>query len=343
MELTKDKDMEPLRLGVIGTGVAAHILHWPALKTLSDRYRIVAAANRTRSKGEAFANMIGLDRSSVYGDYRDLLARDDVDVVDLALPPCMNASVAAAAAEAGVDVICEKPVAATLADAEAIAALPAEHGVKVLIAENFRYENAVRHARRLIDSGAVGRPFMISYQWMQPVPRDDEIAARPWRQNPVHAGGFLTDHGVHMIDVVRYLMGDVASVHAFGSERRDFLTGLDNAVYNLRFKSGAMGSIQWSFSVGSELAWQIQLWSDGVTMTVLPNHILLSRKDQRTEKLQVEGPTSFVNEFEDFYEAIVHDRTPQMTLRDGVLDLRTVLAAYRSIVETRVIPLDEDA
>ena len=331
-----------LRLGIIGTGVAARILHWPALKTLSDRYRIVAAANRTLSKGEAFADMIGLDRSNVYGDYQDLLARDDVDVVDLALPPQMNASVAAAAAEAGVDVICEKPIAATLEDAEAVAALEAKHGVKVLIAENFRYENAVRHARRLIDSGAVGRPLMISYQWMQPVPRDDEIAARPWRQNPVHAGGFLTDHGVHMIDVVRYLMCDVASVQAFGSDQRDFLTGLDNTVYNLRFTSGALGSIQWSFTVGAELSWQIQLWSDDGTMTVLPDRILLSRKDRPTEKLEVGGPSSFVNEFEDFYEAIVNDKTPQMTLRDGVLDLQTVLAAHRSIVEDKIVSLDEE-
>jgi len=332
-------DKEPLRLGIIGTGVAARILHWPALKALSDRYRIVAVANRTRSKGEAFADMIGLDRSNVYADYRDLLTRDDVDVVDLALPPQMNAQVAAVAAEAGVDVICEKPVAATLEDARAIAALPAKHGVKVLVAENFRYENAVRHARRLIDSGAVGRPFMISYQWMQPVPPDDEIAARPWRQNPVHAGGFLTDHGVHMIDVVQYLVGDVAAVHAFGNDRRDFLTGFDNAVCNLWFKSGAVGSIQWSFTVGSELSWQVQLWSDDATMTILPDSIQLSRRDHPAETLEVGGPSSFVNEFEDFYEAIVNDKTPHMTLRDAVLDLETVLAAHRSIVDERVVSI----
>lgn len=334
-----ERNMKPLRLGIIGTGVAARMLHWPALKALSDRYRIVAVANRTRSKGEAFADMIGLDRSNVYSDYRDLLARDDVDVVDMTLPPELNAQVAAAGAEAGVDIICEKPVAATLEDAHAVAALPVTHGVKVLIAENFRYENAVRHARRLIDSGTVGPPFMISYQWMQPVPHDDEIAARPWRQNPVYAGGFLTDHGVHMIDVVRYLMGDVAAVHAFGSDRREFLTGFDNAVYNLEFQSGAIGSIQWSFTVSSKLAWQVQLWSDDATMTVRQDRIILTRNTRPTETLEVGGPSSFVNEFEDFFEAIVNDKTPEMTLRDGVLDLETVLAAHRSIVEKEIVSI----
>jgi predicted dehydrogenase len=332
--------MKPLNVGIIGTGVAARILHWPALETLSDQYRVVAVANRTLSKGEAFANRIGLDRANVYQDYRDLLARDDVDVVDLALPPSMNAEVAQAAAEAGIDVICEKPLAPTLEAARALAALPARYGVKVLVAENFRYENAVAHARRLIDSGVFGRPFMISYQWMQPVPPDDEIAARPWRQNPTHAGGFLPDHGVHMIDVVRYLMGEVAAVQAFGSDRSEFLTGFDNAVYGFRFVSGALGSIQWSFTVASELSWQAQLWTDDATMTVRSDRIVLNRLGSGEQELTISGPSSFVNEFADFYEAIVNDQPPRMTLRDGIKDLKTVLAAHRSIVDGETVVLN---
>lgn len=333
--------MQPLNLGIIGTGVAARILHWPALKQLSDRYRVVAVANRTRSKGEAFADLIGLDRSSVYGDYRELLARDDVDVVDLALPPSMNAQVARAAAEAGIHVICEKPLSTTLEAARAISALPDAYDVNVLVAENFRYENSVQRARRLIDHGAIAPPFMISYQWMQPVPPDDEIAARPWRRDPKHAGGFLSDHGVHMIDVVRYLMGDVAAVQAFGSDRRDFLTGLDNAVYSLQFVSGAIGSIQWSFTVASALTWCVQLWSDDGTLTVDPERLTLRRQGQPSEEFTVAGPSSFVNEFEDFYQAMVNDRPPQMTVQDGINDLRTVLAAHRSMVDRDIVFLDE--
>jgi len=333
--------MEQLNLGIIGTGVAARVLHWPALKQSSDRYRIVAVANRTRSKGEAFADMIGLDLSSVYSDYRELLARDDVDVVDLALPPATNAEVAQAAAETGIHVICEKPLAATLEDARAIAALPDAFNVKVFVAENFRYENSVQRARDLIDNETLALPFLISYQWMQPVSPDDKIAARPWRQNPDHAGGFLSDHGVHMIDVVRYLMGDVDAVHAFGLDRKAFLTGFDSAVYNLQFTSGAIGSIQWSFAVASELTWRIQLWSDDGTLIVGPDQLLFRRQGEPSNVFTVAGPTSFVNEFEDFHEAIINDRPPQMTVEDGLIDLRTVLAAHRSIASRQIVSLDE--
>ena len=65
--------------------MAARILHWPALEQLRDRYEIVAVANRTMAKAEAFADMAGVGCSAVYADYRDLLARDDLDVIDVLL------------------------------------------------------------------------------------------------------------------------------------------------------------------------------------------------------------------------------------------------------------------
>lgn len=334
--------MRQLGLGIIGTGVAARELHWPALKQMRDRYQIVAVANRSYDKAEAFADMVGLDRSAVYSEYRALLARDDVDVVDLALPPQFNYQVARAAAEAGIHVICEKPIAVTMEDAHAMLALPEEFGIQVLIAENFRYDAAVQKARELIDEGEVGPPFMMSYQYVQPVPPDDEIASRPWRQQPAHAGGCLSDHGVHMIDVTRYLMGEVAEVQIFARDLREYLVGLDTAVYNLKFKSGAVGSIQWSFSVASDQMSRIQLWSDDATLQITPNEIRLQRQGEPDVVLSIDGPSSFVNEFEDFYEALVTGTQPLMTVRDALRDLEIILAAHRSAVTNEVAVVDQE-
>ena len=72
--------MPPLRLALVGTGIAARELHWPALRQLSDRYQIVAVCNRSRPKAEAFAELIGLDLVNVTTDYAQVLARPDVDV-----------------------------------------------------------------------------------------------------------------------------------------------------------------------------------------------------------------------------------------------------------------------
>jgi len=329
--------MRRLRLGLIGTGVAARIMHWPALEQLRDRYELVAVANRTLSKAESFADMAGVDRSAVYADYRELLARDDIDVVDVLLPPQMNLEVIQAATERDIHVICEKPIATTLEDAEAIAAL-AEDGVpRVFIAENFRYENAVRRARALLDEGVIGRPFMISYQWLQPVTPDDEISSRPWRQKPAHAGGIFSDHGVHMIDVLRFLMGDVQSVHVFATDRQTHTVGFDSATYQFTFQSGAIGSIQWSFCVASELSWSAQLWAEDGTLHVYPDRVELKRLGAKDCIYSANGPFSFVNEFIDFYDAITGDGTPMMTAADALNDLKTILAAHKSAMTGEVI------
>jgi predicted dehydrogenase len=326
-------------LGLIGTGIAARQLHWPALKQMTDRYRLEAVANRTRAKAEAFADMAGLDPGAVYSDYRDLLARQDLDVVLLALPPGLNFEVARNAAEAGLDIICEKPVAATLDDAQAMATLPRTFGRQLLIAENFRYDAAVQKARELIDTGRIGPPFLVSYRFVQPVAPDDEIARRPWRQDPVHAGGIFSDHGVHMVDVLRYLMGDVAAVQVFGRDMRPHLVGLDTAVYNLKFESGAVGSIQWSFAVASEPDWLIQLWAENGTLRVSPDEVRLQQEGQPDEQFPVQARQSFVNEFLDFYEVLVNGRQPVMTLSDAIEDLKTVLAAHQAMEAGTVVNL----
>jgi predicted dehydrogenase len=333
---------QPLRLGLIGTGVAARILHWPALERMPDRYRLVAVANRTPAKAEAFARMAGVDPDAVYSDYRQLLARDDLEVVLLALPPALNYGVARAAAEAGLDIICEKPIAVSLDEAEAMAALPREFGVRLLIAENFRYEAAVQKARSLIDAGRVRPPFMFSYRFIQPVPPDDEIAGRPWRQHPTHVGGIFSDHGVHMIDVARALMGDVAAVQVFGRDLRAHLGGLDTAVYNLRFESGAVGSIQWSFAVASEPDWVIHLWAEDGTLRLRPEEVRLQKQGRQDELFVVEPMMSFVYEFLDFYEVLVNHKQPVMTVQDALADLQTILAAHRSADSGQVVNLNRE-
>jgi predicted dehydrogenase len=332
---------QPLRLGIIGTGVAARELHWPALKEMPDRFQVVALANRSRDKAEAFADVVGIEESAVYSNYCELLAREDVDVVDLALPPQLNYEVARAAADAGIHVICEKPIAVTLEEARAMLALPKEFGVQLLIAENFRYDGSVQKTRTLIDQGEVAPPFMMSYQYIQPVPLNDEISSRPWRQQPAHAGGCLSDHGVHMMDVARFLMGEVIEVQVFALDFSPHLVGMDTAVYNLKFRSGAIGSIQWSFAVASEQASLIQLWSDNATLSVKPDEVRLQRQGHPDEVYPISGPTSFQNEFEDFYETLVTGKKPLMTSQDALRDLEIILAAHRSAVANEVVVLGQ--
>ena len=102
-----------LRLGVIGTGFAWDRLHYPALKELSDKYEISAVCNKTIDKARGFAERIQLPSENIYGDYRELLKRTDLDVVDLAVPISENYEIAREVLLAGKNLIAEKPFAAS--------------------------------------------------------------------------------------------------------------------------------------------------------------------------------------------------------------------------------------
>jgi predicted dehydrogenase len=142
-----------------------------------------------------------------------------------------------------------------------------------------------------------------------------------------------------MIDVVRYLMGEVSAVQVFGRDLRPHLAGRDTAVYNLRFETGAIGSIQWSFAVAGEPAWMIQLWADEGTLQVSRTGVQLQRPGESVQHFPGHGSSSFVNEFIDFYDVLRTGTQPRMTVSEAVRDLAVIQAAYQSMGSGKVVSL----
>ena len=108
--------MKPVRLGIIGCGLAAKNIHWPALKKLKDKFSIVCVCNHTEPKARQFSKLVG--NVPYVLDYKDLLKRPDLEAVDIILPICLNYSVTKDSLEAGKHVIVEKPLAANIKDAK---------------------------------------------------------------------------------------------------------------------------------------------------------------------------------------------------------------------------------
>src|SRR5919112_1910285 len=173
----------PIRLGIIGTGLAVELLHWPALRQMPDRFVVAAFANDTRQKAEHFADYSGASMEAYHQDYHDLLQRGDVEAVLIALPIPLNYTVTREALAAGKDVICEKPAWVNLVEGQAFLALPEEFpGRTVLIAENFFYRDDLRLARSLLDSGTIGRLHLLSWRNISRlVPREGTFSSTPWR------------------------------------------------------------------------------------------------------------------------------------------------------------------
>ncbi|MBO3749170.1 Gfo/Idh/MocA family oxidoreductase [Streptosporangiaceae bacterium NEAU-GS5] len=165
-------------------------------------------AGRTPDRAAAAAARLGWASST--GDWRDLLDRDDVQIVDVCTPGDSHAEIAIAALEAGKHVLCEKPLANTLAEAEAMAAAArkaAAAGVRSMVAFNYRRVPAVALARRLVAEGALGEIRHVRAQYLQDWIVDPQFPL-VWRLQKDKAGsGALGDIGSHAVDTAQYVTG----------------------------------------------------------------------------------------------------------------------------------------
>ena len=206
----------PAGVGVGMVGYAfmgrAHSLAWNTVSSVFDvplRPRLAAICGRDKAAAEAAAGRFGWAAAET--DWRALIARDDVQLVDICAPGDLHAPIAVAALAAGKHVLCEKPLANTLAEAEAMkAAADAAYGsgARAMVGFNYRRVPALALARQLVGQGRIGalRHFRAVYlqDWLA-----DPDAPMTWRMQAERAGsGALGDLGAHIVDLARYLTGD---------------------------------------------------------------------------------------------------------------------------------------
>jgi predicted dehydrogenase len=147
-------------------------------------------------------------------DWREVVSRPDIDIVDICTPNDTHAPIAIAAAKAGKHVMCEKPMAMTVADAEAMHAAAKETGVVTMISYNYRHTPALQMAKRLIDEGRIGEILTFRGYYLQDWGADPSTPLS-WRFNREKAGsGTLGDIGTHVIDAARLLVGEFESVNS---------------------------------------------------------------------------------------------------------------------------------
>ena len=192
------------RIGILGTGniAATHIKTFLSFK---DRCEVRALADIFPEKGEKLAKENGLT-AAVYKDYRDLLAREDVDLVSICLPPSSHAEAAIAAFEAGKHVIMEKPMAPSLEECDAMLEASEKSGKLLSIIAQNRYKIPMMKVKSLLRSGKLGRVLhttVNSYWW-----RGQNYYDLWWRGTWEKEGGGCTlNHAVHHIDLLRWSLG----------------------------------------------------------------------------------------------------------------------------------------
>jgi predicted dehydrogenase len=218
-------------------------MHLPALQSLPD-VRVVAVASRSGKSARAAADRFGVPRST--NDYMELLDDPYIDVIDIVAPNDLHGPIAIAAAERGKHVICIKPLALTVAEADEMIAAATKAEVRLFYAENVPFIPAVRRAREVVDQGGVGEVFRVK--------ACEGIGAphATWFLDPARSGGGVTiDMAVHSIAFCRFMTG--SEVDTVSAEMGTFVHKEapveDTVVMTLRFHNGAIGQCEDSWSL----------------------------------------------------------------------------------------------
>ena len=241
---------------------AMPMFFWPA-PAIPHRKVVVDV---TDAAAETARQRFGFDEAS--SDWRAVIARPDIDVVDICTPNNVHAEIAIAAAKAGKPIICEKPLARTGEEARAMAQAVAQAGVIHMVAFNYRRTPAVALAKKYIDEGRIGRILNFRGTYLQDWSAD-ENGPLSWRfQKKIAGSGTVGDIGTHVVDLAHYLVGPIAAVNAMtrtyvktrplqqggvdklgaseksaGGERAEVDVD-DEVVSMLKFESGAIGSLE---------------------------------------------------------------------------------------------------
>jgi len=349
--------MRHLRAGVIGMGFGGR-LHCEGYRAVGERAKLVAVCDRDMEKAKSQAEEFGAEP---YTDYLELLKRSDVDAVDICVPHHLHAAIAVAAAKAGKHILVEKPIAITLEDADRIIDTAKRANVTLMVAENHLFKPVHRKIKEIVDSGEIGRVFLVrayegsvSELTLRPDPKD-------WRNLPEDQG-VLLDMGIHKFGLLRWLLGEIDSVFAVREKLvvKDLAPNYDDtALVILRFSNDAVAEVVVTSGLIGGDTNSLEVYA--TAGTILENHrwdkpvMYMSKKtshDMGTwvwpEWVQPEvehAPfpgyynLSFRNEVKHFVDCVLENKRPEMTGEDGREALRVAIAAIRSSEEKRMIKL----
>jgi len=344
-----------LKVGIIGVGMAFERLHYPAYQKLTDRYEIAALCDLDREKAQMWADRLKLSHDNVYTDIEKILAREDLDLVDIMVPIELNYMVTKAVAKrlAGrmKGIICEKPLAPTLDQARAARDLAQKYNVPIMIAENFRYNQEIDIIRDLIRTKRIGEVVYFIQNRVMDFPGDmlqDKFPAKEWRQHPEFPGGAITDTGVHDLAALRHIFGPIDRLQAFGRPQASDFAPYSVVNVNLQFKSGVTGQFSF-YCAGKEMQRPlIGLRIFGTEgMIYLEERdvgtINLAFNDGRKEPIPYEAQKGYYNELLNFYNALTGSEPISVTPEMEFGDLKTVQDILLSIKEDRIVSVDDYA
>lgn len=329
-----------LRYAVIGLGHIAQVAVLPAFAHARNA-ELVALVSGDPVKLQKLGDKYDVPHRFLYDDLDACLASDEIDAVYVALPNDLHYECCLRAAAAGKHILCEKPLAVTVHDAEEMLAAAERAGVKLMTAYRLHFEPANLAAIEAVRSGKIGEVRYFNSTFSYQITDPENIRLRADR-----GGGPIYDIGVYCINAARYLLGDEPEeVSAFTANSGDkrFREVEESAAALLRFPGGRLATFVVSFGSADSARYEIVGTEGSIVLDPAYEYSMALEatfkvgENEREKKFP--HTDQFAGEIEEFSRDVLGDREPEPNAREGIADLRIIDALFESAKSGRAVRL----
>ena len=344
-----------MRVGIIGCGNVSLNVHLPACLA-EPSVEVVGAADPTPARLGLFRQRAGLDASACTADAADLLARSDVDAVLVATPPRFRPPLMLAALQAGKHVLSEKPIALTPAEGWAVASAARSVGRLLAMVHNYYFMPDVMEVKRILDSGAIGQPYLVTLNFLSVEDRPGAAEYLPvWRHDAVVGGGGVLMDMLHAVYIVAWLMESqpIRAVSAAVDRRLDHRSEVEDvALCRFEFDRGfGLVHMAWGDGpggieiMGSEGRLVLFYRGFGTGPFQPPEQLHVYRGSERLSidlPRERTAPIGMRAIWRDFVDSIARGHEPLAPAEQGCSTLEAVIGAYASAARQRTMTLPLD-
>ncbi|AMR06221.1 dehydrogenase (plasmid) [Bacillus thuringiensis] len=338
-----------LKVGIIGCGSIAQHRHLPEYEA-NPYVQIVAVCDSNKKRAKEIANNYGVN---MYTDYNELINCEELDAVSVCTPNHLHASISIAALQAGIHVLCEKPMATSKADAEMMIGAAEKSGKKLMIGHNQRFVASHQKAKQLIKSGAIGKIYSFRTAFGHSGPENWSVDGKEsWFFKKEEAFlGAMGDLGVHKADLIRYILNEeITEVGAFVETSAKTFSNVDDcAVCILKSESGIIGTLAASWSYVSKEDNSTIIYGEKATLRLEDdptNSLIIQYKNGEVvkyelNKIQSNATVGQSNShvIEQFVVSILSDKEPLINGVDGMKSLEVILAAIQSSETKQIVTI----
>lgn len=345
--------LDRIRFGIVGCGVIAP---WHARGvTNTEEAELVACCDIIEEKAQKLASEFSVP--NVYANYHEMLSSGNVDAVCVCTPSGLHGQVTIDAAKAGKHVLCEKPAEITLPKIDEMVSTCRSAGVKLGVIFQRRTSPLWHKVKTTIDSGVLGK-MVLGDAYLKYYRSQEYYNSGDWRGTwELDGGGALMNQGVHMIDILRWVMGPIDTIYAYADHLARDIEVEDTAVAAIRFASGAFGILEGTTSVYPGMDHRIELHGEHGTICVDGEKITkwsVPGEESAEQDGAVEigstasDPKAIAGaghqiQIQDLCRAIIDDRDPMITGEEARNAVEVILAVYESARTGRPVKLPQDS